>query len=163
MAQAPNQNSTLPNSISDAQALAGAAIQMNSQAERCTWRCERILWDGKDPRRRGSWSRKLGRYLCPAPRNATKQKKGSFCDKKKRSGGVAMRDRLAALAVVAVAGAILSCSNAGAPDIDSQQNRGSSAGNGQDQPGATLYPIRYGYRGGPYTSGGKPRQKTDPW
>jgi len=74
-----------------------------------------------------------------------------------------MRDRLAALAVIAAAAAILSCSNAGTPDIDSQQDRGSSAGKGQDLPGTTLYPIRYGYRGGPYTSGGKPRQKTDPW
>ena len=73
-----------------------------------------------------------------------------------------MRHRLAALAVVAAAGAILSCSNAGAPAIDSQQDRGSYTGNGQDQPGATLYPIRYGYRGGPYTSGGKPRPKTGP-
>jgi len=73
-----------------------------------------------------------------------------------------MRDRLAALAAVAAAGAILSCSNTGAPDIDSQQDRGSSFGNGQDQPGATLHPIRYGYRGGPYTSGGKSRPKTGP-
>jgi len=81
--------------------------------------------------------------------------------RRKRSGG-AMRDRLAALAAVAAAGAILSCSNAGTPDIDSQQDRGSSAGKGQDQPGATLYPIRYGYRGGPYTSGGKPRPTTGP-
>src|SRR5262245_42913752 len=80
--------------------------------------------------------------------------------RRKRSGGVAMRNRLAALAAVAAAGAILSCSNTGVPAIDSQQDRG--AGNGQDQPGATLYPIRYGYRGGPYTSGGKPRPKTGP-
>jgi len=70
------------------------------------------------------------------------------------------KDRLAALAVIVAAGTILSCANAGAPDSDSPQDRGSSARNGQDQPG--VYPIRYGYRGGPYTSGGKPRAKTGP-
>src|SRR5215813_1943447 len=80
-------------------------------------------------------------------RNATEHKKSPFYDKKRRSGGVALRDRLAALAVVAAAGTVLSCANAGAPDSDGQQDRGSSAGKGQDQPGATLYPIRCGYRG----------------
>jgi len=73
-----------------------------------------------------------------------------------------MTDRLAALAVVAAAGTILNCSNAGAPDIESQQDCGSSAGNGQNQNGTSLYAIRYGYRGGPYTSGGKRRPKTGP-
>jgi hypothetical protein len=55
----------------------------------------------------------------------------------------------------------LSCADAGAPD-GCQQDRGSSAGNGQNQHGASLYPIRYGYRGGPYTDDGKPRPRTDP-
>jgi len=83
-----------------------------------------------------------------------------FCDNNNAWEEVAMRDRLAALAVVAAAETILSCANANAPGSDSQQDRGSSAGNGQNQNGATLYPIRYGYWGGPYISGGKPRLKT---
>src|SRR5215469_12424164 len=94
--------------------------------------------------------------------NATKHKKGPFCERNNAREEVALKDRLAALAVVAAAGTILSCANANTPVSDSQQDRGSSAGNGQDQPGAALYPIRYGYRGGPYTSGGKPRAKTGP-
>jgi len=72
-----------------------------------------------------------------------------------------MKDRLAALAVVAAAGTILSCAD-GPPNSDDQQDRGSSGGNGQNQLGPTVYPIRYGYRGGPYTSGGRPRPKTGP-
>ena len=103
-----------------------------------------------------------GVIYVPHRRMQLNMRRALSATRRKRSGGVAMRDRLAALAVVAAAGAILSCSNAGAPDIDSQQDRGSSAGNGQDQPGATLHPIRYGYRGGPYTSGGKPRPTTGP-
>ena len=76
-------------------------------------------------------------------------------------GKVDMKDPLAALAVIAATGTMLSCS-ARIPDNDRPEDFGSSAGSGRELHGGTLYPIRYGYRGGPYTSFGKPRLKNNP-
>jgi hypothetical protein len=53
-----------------------------------------------------------------------------------------------------------SCS-AGVSDNDPpKQDQGAMVTEGSNARGAPLYPIRYGYRGGPYTRNGKPRPKS---
>ena len=69
-----------------------------------------------------------------------------------------VKDRVAAFALVAAAGTVMSCS-ARVSDDSRLTDQGFAKGASEARGG--LYPIRYGYRGGPYTHNGKPRPKTD--
>jgi len=69
-----------------------------------------------------------------------------------------VKELMIALAIMA-AGGVLSCSND--PHSDHPEEDGPSAESGTDPHGATLNPIRYGYRGGPYTSFGRPKPKNN--
>jgi hypothetical protein len=71
-----------------------------------------------------------------------------------------MKDPMIVLAIMAAGGVMLSCS-ANAPRSDHSEEYSPSAGSGPDPHGATLNPIRYGYRGGPYTSFGRPKPKNN--
>ena len=70
-----------------------------------------------------------------------------------------MKDQLAAFALMAAAGTIVSCS-ARVSDRD-PRDQGSTAMDGSGVSNAALYAIRYGFRGGPYTYNGKPRPKSN--
>jgi hypothetical protein len=55
---------------------------------------------------------------------------------------------------------VLGCGDAGTSANQSPQKSGTALDNQGGQRAGALHPIRYGYRGGPYTTGGgKPRPK----
>jgi hypothetical protein len=64
--------------------------------------------------------------------------------------------------LLATAGTTLGRGGAGTPANERPPEKDQSADNQGDQRASrALHPVRYGYRGGPYTSGGKPRPKVN--
>ena len=84
----------------------------------------------------------------------------SYLDCNEKLGRTFVQFRLSVLVLLAMTGTMLGCGGAATPANERPPEKDPSAGNLGDQRGNTaLHPVRYGYRGGPYTSGGKPRPK----